>query len=62
MVFVVFCIDKREHSFLTFLMQEIDRLVLLLKFRSALVSQLISTRMAGLLESKSFIHRPMTMI
>ena len=34
MVFVVFRIAQREHSFLTFLMQEINRLVLLLEFRS----------------------------
>ena len=34
MVLVVCCMDKREHSFLTFLTQEINRLVLLLEFRS----------------------------
>src|SRR3970040_1575637 len=34
MVLVVCRMDEREHSFLTFLMQEINRLVLLLEFRS----------------------------
>lgn len=34
MVLVVCRMDKREHSFLTFLMQEINRPVLLVQFRS----------------------------
>ena len=34
MVLVVCRMDKREHSFLTFLMQEVNRLVLRLELRS----------------------------